>query len=378
MATQTQRYQNQKSLVGLGVLLGLAWFLVSFNTARAVGTDTSLFAKVVAAVIPTALALALVAGAYCILFYELYEHVLAIAKWTVFGLCAFTFAVVLNLLVVDSVPFNYTLVLYVLLNASAGGAVLGLLVGLYNARQRRLEAELTAEHERALTLSQRLNVINRVLRHDTRNQAQIIQCETDRLLNGEASPAASAAQIQDANDRLTELAAQARKLETMLGADGATQETLDLCTLVERASESVKERHPALTLDTDLPDDCPVVASPLLEDAIVHLLRNAAEHNHADEPHADITLTADESAALPVALSIADTGPGMPDTEPLYGDEPDMSQLRHSSGFGLWFVKWVVEDAAGDISVRTPTDSNTGTVVTIRLPDRSGQHIRRL
>lgn len=74
-------------------------------------------------------------------------------------------------------------------------------------------------------------------------------------------------------------------------------------------------------------------------------------------------------------LTIADTGPGIPDTEPLCSDDP-VSQLRHSSGFGLWFVKWVVEDADGDLSVCTPTDSDTGTVVTVRLPTPPGQDLR--
>jgi signal transduction histidine kinase len=375
MATRKQGYQNQKSLVGVGILLGLAWFLVSFNTARAIETDSSLFSKVVAGAIPTALALALVVGASGILFYELYDEVFAIAKWTVFGLCAFTLAAALNILGVNFVQLNYKLILYVLLNAAAGGAVLGLMVGLYNARQRRLQAELELEHQRAVTLSQRLSVINRVLRHDTRNQAQIIQSETDKLLNGGQHPESTAREIQDANKRLTELAEQARKLQAMLSGEDSNREVLDIVTLFERASASVQERQQALTLDVDLPDEQLVFASPLLEDALEHILRNAAQHDDSDTPHAHITVRTDEARALPVELTVTDTGPGIPESEPILSGDSNESQLHHSNGFGLWFVKWVVEDVGGEVSFETPADDDIGTVVTVRLPEPPAERV---
>lgn len=369
MATRKGGYHNQKSLVGVGILLGVAWFLVSFNTARAIQTDASLLSKAIAGAIPTALALALVVGAAGILYYELYDEVFAIAKWTVFGLCAFTLAGAINILGVEFVQLDYTLILYVLLNAAAGGAVLGLMVGLYSARQQHLQEELRVEHQRAVTLSQRLSVINRVLRHDTRNQAQIIQSETDKLLNGGQHPESTAREIQDANKRLTELAEQARKLQAMLSGEDSNQEVLELVTMVEQTSASVQKRQPELTLDVDLPDEQLVFVSPLLEDALEHILRNAAQHDTGGTPHADLTVTTDETRALSVGLTVADRGPGIPDDEPVINDDPSESQLHHSNGFGLWFVKWVVEDVGGEVTFQTPDDDDVGTVVTLRLPE---------
>nr|WP_245742125.1 ATP-binding protein [Natrinema salaciae] len=51
-------------------------------------------------------------------------------------------------------------------------------------------------------------------------------------------------------------------------------------------------------------------------------------------------------------LVVADDGPGIPPAETdVVTGETDVTQLTHSSGLGLWLVRWVVDSYDGSVSV---------------------------
>lgn len=351
------------------MLLGLGWVLVMFNTVRAIQSNASMSSRLVGVAIPLALAFTLFAGAIGITYYGLHRHAFRIATWTVLGTTAVTIAVVLNIVGFDIVQPDYQLSMFMVVNAAAGGAVLGFLVGVYDAQQQALNDDLKQETERARALSQRLSVINRVLRHDTRNQAQIIQSHTEKLQRGEEDTATAVAKIQQANDRLAELSDEARELQALLSGAETKTTRLDVVTLVRGAGSTVREVHPDLAVEHELPEEQAVYASPLLEQAIEHLLYNAVEHNDAEQPAVTIRVRVEPEQQLPVELSIADNGPGIPEDEPVHDAEFVETELHHSSGVGLWFVRWIVEDTGGTCDIETPDDPDIGTVIRLRLPD---------
>lgn len=357
-----------KPTVGIGALLGLGWVLVAFSTVRAIQSDASVYSRTVGVAISFALALALFAGAVGIVVYGLEAHAFRITGWTGLGASIGTLAVVLNIVGIPLVQPDFTLALYMTVNAAAGGAVLGLLVGLYDAEQQRLHADLSRKREEADGLSQRLSVINRVLRHDIRTQAQIIEGYTDRLETGKIPPEAAAAGIERANDRLTELSDEARQLQALLAGEGVDRETLDLVAVARAAGDEVQSSHPEFTVEYDLPDEQSVQAPPVVTQAIEHLLYNVVEHTESSPPRAVISLETTGSPDPVARLSIADDGPGIPATEPASTGEGRETALDHSQGVGLWLVRWTVEEVGGDLTVETPADGGVGTVVTMSLP----------
>ena len=358
------------TLLGLGTLLGLCWVLLALSTARALETGPDLLSRLLGLAAPIVISVTLVAGALAILYYGLLAESFHIAKWTVFGTGAVIVAVVLNSFWLHYEQFPFGQALFTLVNAGIGGATLGFLVGVYDAQQRRLREDLRAERNHSTRLSQRISVINRVLRHDMRHQTQLVQGHAQRLQNGELDPTTAGERIIHANTRMMDLAEQARKLQELLSGEEYRPRPLDISTVAENACERVEDRHSHLEVDCQLPDGLSIHGTPLLEDVICELLDNAAVHNDGDQAWAKVAVSNGAGTALPVELRVLDDGPGIPEEEPVRGEESE-SPLHHSDGFGLWFVKWVVEDTGGEVEISSPEEAEVGTEVTLRFPTPS-------
>jgi len=240
-------------------------------------------------------------------------------------------------------------------------------VGVVEANQKRIQANLADTRDEAQLLSQRLSVLNRILRHDIRTQTQLLYGYTDRLESGDLSVSAAAAKIDEANQRLIELSEDAQTLQKLFDGVEFENERLDLVTLVHEAGETVQATHERLRIEYDLPEARPVYAPPMLAQAIEHLLYNIVEHTDTDEPLAEVSVTVEETATRPVRLTVADNGPGIPTIEMIHGTGECESQLRHSKGLGLWLVTWIVEEGGGDLDIETTPSADVGTVVTIAL-----------
>jgi signal transduction histidine kinase len=63
-------------------------------------------------------------------------------------------------------------------------------------------------------------------------------------------------------------------------------------------------------------------------------------------------------------LTVADDGPGLPETEAAVVERTAESDLDHASGLGLWFVTWVVVELDGEVTV----DGDDGTTVAVHVP----------
>ena len=355
------------ALVGVGALLGLAWSLTALSVLRVLQAGSPLQDHLLGLVTPVVFAVTLFAGGLAVLHHELLEEAFDIAVWTVLGTAGVPAAVVLSSLWLPYEEFGFRPAFFTLVNAAVGGAVLGFLVGLYDAQKRQLRQDLGAEHAHSAQLSRRLSVINRVLRHDMRHQTQLIQGHTQRLEDGELPPAVAAQEIRRANDRLLDLADQARKLQALFSGDQFAPRPLDLATVVDNACERIRERRPALALDCHLEDASPIEGTPLLEDVLVELLDNAAVHNPSDRPEATVSVRETADSRRPVKLVVRDDGPGIQEHEPAQENCAE-SALHHSDGFGLWFVRWVVEDTGGELTIESPDREGVGTAVELAFP----------
>lgn len=355
------------SMAGLGGLLGLAWVLVAFSAARAFQSGATGYGEVLNLLIPTVFGLTLFAGGVGILVYGLLDQADRIAQWTGLGSIGVFAAVALNTVLIPAGGFDFGVVFYTLVNGAIGGAVLGFLVGLYDAHQNRLQADLEAEHEHSTQLSQRLSVINRVMRHDMRHQTQLIRGHAQRLLDGTDDIQTAATRIANANERLLDLAEEARQLQELLSGERYGPEELDIVEICERAVDRVQKRHPELGVDRDLGHSQSIRGSPLVEDVLGELLDNAVHHNHDGDPRVSIELSTDPANDRPITLRIRDNGPGIPESEPLRQATATESPLEHSNGFGLWFATWVIEETDGEIEIETPDETGIGTEITMRF-----------
>ena len=219
--------------------------------------------------------------------------------------------------------------------------------------------EMSDDLERFITENehrqQRLEVFNRVLRHNLRNQIDIINSHTEQLAEQTDSDHTEA--VLSATDRLAETGTRARQIDRLMARD-AERTTVDLTTvlsdiLAEFDSDGISvetDFPPAATLQTDEKTLRAVLVSPL-ENAI----------KYADST-AVVSIEPTDSG---YSVVISDDGPGIPETELeslAAGTETD---LRHSRGLGLWQLKWGVDALDGELSF----ENEPGTTVEIRLPD---------
>lgn len=216
----------------------------------------------------------------------------------------------------------------------------------------------------------RIEVLNRVLRHNLRNELNAIMNLADSLTLDSDDPSVveqRARKIKEIGDGLAAMSDRLRKLAATTDHQSADDTWVDAVAIVERAVTSVSVSYPDAEITTDVPDCLPVVGTGVLETAVVELLENAIEHNDRDPPHVEITVTESDRDGW-VDLIVADDGPGIPDDERRAVTSDEITPLEHGSGLGLWTVVWIVESFHGDVDIREREPR--GTAVVARLKRR--------
>ncbi len=156
------------------------------------------------------------------------------------------------------------------------------------------------------------------------------------------------------------------------GAEPSEQETIGVRGVIESVLLTVeaeaRERNVALRRDSI--EDLDVAGSRLrLEQAVLNLVANAIKFNR---PGGEVLVGAKREASGEVAITVADTGVGIPYQdlprifERFYRVDKARSRQVGGTGLGLSIVKHVVERMKGTVVVESQL--GRGTTFTIRLP----------
>jgi len=220
--------------------------------------------------------------------------------------------------------------------------------------------DVTAERRR----EQRLNVLNRVLRHNLRNDMTVVTGYTeaaaqrvdDEAVVGMLDDAVAAA------EGLVSMGEKAREVERVLDRDPDPEPV----SLADRLEGVVAERgaaDPSATVTVT--GDATVRTDPTVLSTVVgELLENALVHAG---PAPSVELAAEHRGDA-VVVTVTDDGPGIPEGERAVIDAGVESALEHGSGLGLWLANWGVTSLGG----RLRLESNEGTTVTVELPAPDG------
>ncbi|MBX0295596.1 PAS domain S-box protein [Haloarcula nitratireducens] len=206
---------------------------------------------------------------------------------------------------------------------------------------------------------QLVGLLNRVLRHNLRNELTVIQGYAE-LVGDPPSDVDVGARIRRPVDRLVGLSERAHELETYAARD-ARPTRIDAAALLESVAAAHRERIPAATVTVEngtAPDVC---AGAELERAVDELVANALAHDSA--PDTTVRLTA-RAADGWVEITVADDGPGIPSMEAAVVEAGEETALQHGKGLGLWLVNWIVTRYGGSFQI----GRQDGTVATLRLP----------
>jgi PAS domain S-box-containing protein len=221
------------------------------------------------------------------------------------------------------------------------------------------QQDVTGRKER----QRQLEVLDRVLRHNLRNDMNMVRGRAETI-NAETSGevAASAEEIVDTSDRLIRLADKERQITELLRED-PTQDRIEVRDRLQDVVSRVGSEYSDATIAVDCPDDVTVEAMPQFGQAIKELVTNAIIHNDSPSPEVTVTVTQTDET---VRIEIADSGPRIPEMDrDLLVDEAEQTPLYHGSGLGLWLVKLITARSGGTITVEE--NSPAGNVVKIEL-----------
>lgn len=225
-----------------------------------------------------------------------------------------------------------------------------------------------------LRQKQYIDVLQRVLRHNFRNELGVILGNTKTVLNStDAEETTKHAEIVfEAAERLNNLVDESDIIRDIIDSHGTTEtKQLQLKPIVEQAITVTEEQFndPTITLDCD--ESLTVNAHGKLQHAFEALIDNGIRHNDINDPK--IVIECREISDTNVQIEISDNGPGIPvgDKKIITGDGT-ISPLEHGSGLGLWVARWVTESCNGTITVQT-RQHTPGTTFLITLPKNNSE-----
>ena len=205
---------------------------------------------------------------------------------------------------------------------------------------------------------QRLEVFNRILRHNLRNRLDVIRSHAEEL--ADSTEATNASQILTEVSELASLGGQARKIDHLMSRD----EILAATDVIEMLHDAIDMADPTannVEIQTDLPETHDLwTDKEVLSLALTSALENAIEHASSL-----VEITA-EATQRECVITIADDGSGIEADSLAPIEAGTETMLQHGTGLRLWQLRWSVNKLNGELSFRV----NNGTTVEITLPNR--------
>ncbi|MFC7043480.1 histidine kinase N-terminal 7TM domain-containing protein [Halonotius sp. GCM10025705] len=218
--------------------------------------------------------------------------------------------------------------------------------------------DITLERQR----EQRLAVLNRILRHNLRNDLNVASGYLEVVAEG-VDDEGYVDMLETAKrntDDVLELGEKARMVERTLEPDELGTESIPVATFVDHVAEPLVDDHGG-HVDTEIPDALAIETNrQLLESVLDNLIENGLEHGGGN-----VTVGATTTGST-VRIKVSDSGDGIPEHELGVIEEGTETDLEHGSGIGLWLVEWGTTALGGRVSYETGA---AGTTATVELPD---------
>lgn len=202
-----------------------------------------------------------------------------------------------------------------------------------------------------------LDVLNQVVRHDIRNDIQLIMAYADLLADHvDETGLEYLEKVDESAKNAVELTQTAREIaDTMLQTDADLEPVSlrkSLITQVEKLRTTTDDA--VVSIATSIPD-VDVLADEMLDSVFRNVLTNAVEHNDSSPPEVTVSVIEHDRE---IVVRVADNGPGVPDDrkEEIFG-KGEKGLDSDGTGIGLYLVHTLVDQYGGEVWV---TDTETG------------------
>lgn len=211
---------------------------------------------------------------------------------------------------------------------------------IYDLGQARQETE---QHK------ERLSVINRVLRHNIRNDLNVIRGVVDLIAQNAQLDDGHQEQVSTAlksADEVVEIADKARFVEQTIDASTVTR--VDLWPVLTGVREQVNSIYPDAQIVLEGDEETSVVADENIDKAFNELVLYALGKQEATPPKISVAVT--ERSPERICVDIRYSGAPIPENDRKVLAEGAETQLDHCDGLGLWLAKWIIENGEGKLT----------------------------
>lgn len=194
---------------------------------------------------------------------------------------------------------------------------------------------------------QQLSVLDRVLRHNLRNDMNVILANAELIADktdGEVHEHLE--KIFTRGEALLSLSKKHRDVAAVL-SEPASQQSVDLEAMARRTVDRCRERYSDAEITASISDSVSARAMGEIELAIEELVENAIVHNDSPSPRVSVSVETTNGVAT---ISVEDNGPGLPGQERSILRGEIEEPLAHASGIGLWLVRWIVARSGGTLA----------------------------
>ena len=216
-------------------------------------------------------------------------------------------------------------------------------------------------------LEQRIQVLNRILRHNIRNGLDVINARVETAVDSEDRADDLLAGVLSVTDDIERMSAKARRIEKLTPGSSAGASEVELADLVSTVVVEVADARPDVTTAVDVPSRTLSLDRELLAFALRNVVENAVEHNEGPSRRVEVS-GAEVSSGVRVV--VADDGPGVPETEWRVVEAGREEATDHATSLGLWGTKWAVQTLGGELSLRESDLGGTAVVVDLPAADR--------
>jgi signal transduction histidine kinase len=220
--------------------------------------------------------------------------------------------------------------------------VFGAIISLRDVTDRQLREE-------------RLAVLNRVLRHNIRNDLDVIKGNAESLTADDTR----VKNIIETTDSILAYGKQARMIQEYL-SESAQIIHVDIPELINDVLETVDGAGTDMSVSVETPPSAQILTDrQKLKAALESAIDNAITYGDST-----VTIVVKKQSEK-TEIDVIDDGPGVPKWEINSLQTGTEEALQHSTGLGLWQLKWAITSINGNVSF----DTADGTTVTITVPN---------
>lgn len=217
-----------------------------------------------------------------------------------------------------------------------------------------------------------LRILNRVLRHNLRNDANVILGYIDSVRD-EIDDPHLVSHLETASAKMRTVVSQAetaRDLESLITEKVKTaNEPVQIDTLLDQTVTKFQSQFPEsdISFTHSAERDVFALADEAIEKVFAAVVENAVEHNDKETPEVDIWI---EAADNHVTIYIGDNGPGVPESrrDQVFG-RAEKNQVHHGQGLSLFFIDQMIEKYRGRIWIEDNEPEGAVSIIELLKPE---------